>query len=640
MKRILLVFTALVTLLMTGLVRADEVEYRIESYKGNLVLQDNGHATFTQEVTYYFDSSYNGQYVTLGAADPVPKGYAIDGRPNVKATVNGIAKDVSYIEEDLTDGKQLKVYNAGDSGDRVVLTVTWQIHHILSYYSDIAELNWFPISDWDEAINNVEFTIEGLDASQGQLVAHRGFFNDEVSVERTANGYYFKIDRISSGGKLELHAFWPMTDSLRQENSEYLIDTNHKDSFLHQEETIVVNRARYRFLVYGLVPIIILVLLILSVALIIVFFKSTSVPGLIKRARLYDIPQDLAPLVLAKNIYKQEFDATGLGQEKGELTFNHMVEATILDLIDRGNLKYDAESGNPTLSIIKDDNLDDFEKDFLYMLFDQTSVVDESQMFSKYQIDEKALRKAFNKAKSQKERNRLKNVGNDVRRLFRKDAGSVTQAVAHKERSLDLPNHFRQLTKGERHVLRMSGFSYGLAIILIIASMFFLVLGFNAVLPAMAYLISGIFLLAIGMGVSYLVKRRQNYCLDKEHLDTYNQWRSFENMIGSIDQFKQAELESVTVWNRILVYAILYGQAKRVSKVLKKYDIHLANETLDDYVYSPAHFILLQQSSSLQSYVAASETVSHFSTSSNSGSGGFSGGGFSGGGGGGGGGAF
>ena len=40
-------------------------------------------------------------------------------------------------------------------------------------------------------------------------------------------------------------------------------------------------------------------------------------------------------------------------------------------------------------------------------------------------------------------------------------------------------------------------------------------------------------------------------------------------MIKSIPSFKESELESVILWNRILVYATLYGQAKKVSDVLK-----------------------------------------------------------------------
>ena len=39
-------------------VKADEVEYSLPSYVGHLSIHDDGNATFTQEVTYDFDSDY------------------------------------------------------------------------------------------------------------------------------------------------------------------------------------------------------------------------------------------------------------------------------------------------------------------------------------------------------------------------------------------------------------------------------------------------------------------------------------------------------------------------------------------------------------------------------------------------------
>ena len=51
----------------------DEVEYSLPSYVGHLSIHDDGNATFTQEVTYDFDSDYKGQYVTLGKSG----GYSI-----------------------------------------------------------------------------------------------------------------------------------------------------------------------------------------------------------------------------------------------------------------------------------------------------------------------------------------------------------------------------------------------------------------------------------------------------------------------------------------------------------------------------------------------------------------------------------
>ena len=52
----------------------EEVRYSIESYVGHLQLQEDSQATFTQEITYQFQTGYHGQYVTLGSADLFQKG--------------------------------------------------------------------------------------------------------------------------------------------------------------------------------------------------------------------------------------------------------------------------------------------------------------------------------------------------------------------------------------------------------------------------------------------------------------------------------------------------------------------------------------------------------------------------------------
>ena len=76
-------------------VKADEVEYSLPSYVGHLSIHDDGNATFTQEVTYDFDSDYKGQYVTLGKIG----GYSIMDDPKVSATVNGKEKTDITVEK-------------------------------------------------------------------------------------------------------------------------------------------------------------------------------------------------------------------------------------------------------------------------------------------------------------------------------------------------------------------------------------------------------------------------------------------------------------------------------------------------------------------------------------------------------------
>ena len=617
-------------------VKADEVEYSLPSYVGHLSIHDDGNATFTQEVTYDFDSDYKGQYVTLGKSG----GYSIMDDPKVSATVNGKEKtDITVEKTDSYDGVKLKVYNSGSDGDRVVLKVTWQIQHLLNLYSDIAVLNWFPISDWDKGFGQVDFTVDGLDASQGELYAHSGYFGKDPQVKRTSSGYQVHVDNFPSSGKLELHAYWPMTSALRENNQAYLLNKTNKADFLKKEADIQKSKEKFRHLFYVILPLVILSFVLVGIFCYLIVLYSTRMPSFPRDARLYEVPQDLAPLVLAKNIYNQSFDKTGLKEETGPLKFKYMVQATILDLIDRGYLTYRQEGDSNILTRIEKEGISSFEESFLDMLFDGRMEIRDTEMFSRYYLDKDGLEKQFKSARTSYERESIRSQGKRVKYQFTNDGYQVTKGVEKEELALGLPNIYRDFSPKEKTFNVLGVAALVLSMVLCILSTLFLFAAFGSGLGF--YYILGLLPIA---GVTilfwYLVKRRRQRCLDATQISIYYQWHSFKNMVKSIPSFKESELESVILWNRILVYATLYGQANKVSDVLKRYNIHLSNPSLDEFTHSATPFIILNNVNRIESYVSTSNTVSNFSINSNSGSGGLGGGGFSGGGGGGGGGAF
>ena len=614
----------------------DEVEYSLPSYVGHLSIHDDGNATFSQEVTYDFDSDYKGQYVALGKIG----GYSIMDDPKVSATVNGKEKtDITVEKTDSYDGIKLKVYNSGSDGDRVVLKVTWQIQQLLNLYSDIAVLNWFPISDWDKGFGQVDFTVDGLDASQGELYAHAGYFGKDPHVKRTATGYQVHVDNLPASGKLELHAYWPMTNTLRENNQAYLLNKTNEADFLKKERNIKESKEKFRHLFYVILPLVILSFVLVGIFCYLIVLYSTRTPSFPRDARLYEAPQDLAPLVLAKNVYNQSFDKTGLKEETGPLKFKHMVQATILDLIDRGYLTFRREGDSNILIRIEKEGLSSFEGSFLDMLFDGRMEIRDSEMFSRYYLDKDALDKQFKSARTSYEREAIRSQGKRVKYQFTNDGYQVAKGVEKEEFALGLPKIYRDFSAKEKTFNILGVAALVLSMMLCSLSTLFLFAAFGSGLGF--YYILGLLPIA-GLTVLFwfLVKRRRQRCLDATQISTYYQWHSFKNMIKSIPSFKKSELESVILWNRILVYATLYGQAKKVSDVLKRYNIHLSNPSLDEFTYSAIPFIMLNNVNYLESYVSASDTVSSFSINSNSGSGGFGGGGFSGGGGGGGGGAF
>ena len=641
MKRFLLMISLIWSLVCTITIAHadDEVRYSIESYVGHLQLQEDSQATFTQEITYQFQTGYHGQYVTLGSADPLPKGFKIHRHPEVEAYVDGEKREIRVEETDLEDGRQLKIYNARIVGGTVKIKVKWKIDHLLTFYKDIAELNWFPISDGDEKVAKLDFYVDGLDAKQGKLYAHTGYFNPPAQVERTATGYHIWTKDFPKNGKLELHGYWPMTEALRRDQANEINKGNGKEKFLKKEKSIEQKTFFYRTLLLKVVPVVSVLLFILAFIPWIRYFISTRTRRIAKGVRLYEPPQNLPPLVLAKALYQLDFERMVMSREKGQLKFNHLIQATILDLIDRGNIRLTRDENGETLTCPHYEGLADFELKFIEMIFDQESEINISEVFSKYKIDKVALKKDFRAAKSDTQRDRIRKIGNEVQSLLKKDAQQLSKGVDKEIAKLGLPSYFRDLSEKEEALSKTGCALHFWLLLILFVSMCFLSFGFGSHLSSF-YFWMIVLLVVLFIPFYILVKIREDHLQSLENLDAQFEWMAFRNMIESIPNFNQAELESVVLWNRILVYATMYGQAKKVSQVLKNHQISLPYENWDTVVWLTTSSNSFLDGSTLMSYADDSYSVSSFSTNSSDGSGGFDGGGFSDGGGGGGFGAF
>ena len=641
MKRFLLMITLVWSMFcaITMVHADDDVRYTIESYVGRLHLQEDSQATFTQEITYQFQTGYHGQYVTLGSADPLPKGFKIHRNPEVEAYVDGEKREIRVEETDLEDGRQLKIYNARIVGGTVKIKVKWKIDHLLTFYKDIAELNWFPISDGDEKVAKLDFYVDGLDAKQGKLYAHTGYFNPPAQVEQTATGYHIWTKNFPKNGKLELHAYWPMTEALRRDQANEINKGNGKEKFLKKEKSIEQKTFLYRTLLLKVVPIVSILLFVLAFIPWIRYMFSTRTRRIAKGVRLYEPPQNLPPLVLAKALYQLDFEQMVMAREKGQLKFNHLIQATILDLIDRGNLRLTRDENGETITCLHYENLADFEIQFIDMLFNQETEIRISEVFSKYKINQAALKKDFRAAKTDTQRDRIRKIGSDVRSLLKKDAQQLSKGVDKEIAKLGLPSYFRDLTEKEEALSKTGCALHFWLLLILFVSMCFLSFGFGSYLSSF-YFWMIVLLVVFFIPFYIVVKIREDHLQSLENLDAQFQWMAFRNMIESIPNFNQAELESVILWNRILVYATLYGQAKKVSQVLQNHQISLPYEDWDTVLWlttSPNTFL---DGSTLMNYADDSYSVSSFSINSSDGSGGFDGGGFSDGGGGGGFGAF
>lgn len=120
--------------------------------------------------------------------------------------------------------------------------------------------------------------------------------------------------------------------------------------------------------------------------------------------------------------------------------------------------------------------------------------------------------------------------------------------------------------------------------------------------------------------------------LKKEFREEVIEWQSFSNMLRDIAHLSQTEVEGIILWNRILVYATLFGYAEKVSQTLKGRDIQLKETNLESFFFSNISTGFATGFSNVDISLNPPSSSSYFSLSSGI-SGGFSGGGGGGGGG-------
>ena len=635
MKKILYVlFAVMACLFVTGLVKADGPSYEIQSYRGTLILETWDDATYEEELVYHFTTSYNGQYVTLGSAGKMPQGFEIVTPPLVEVEGRTLSQEPEV--QNLGDGYQVKIYNGGSAGDTVKVKVTWQLKNLLYVHRDILLLNWKPISDGDQGVGEVELMVIpkfASEVSKSELNIHTSYMGPDASIKKEGANYIASLKNLKRKEGVEIYAYWLKSDVASFGESDRDTGLMEEDNYHRTEAGIVQKRTWIRLFIKVLLPILVLLFLLLAIYYRHRFMKSvTSTKVFPKNSRLYEIPNNVAPLLMASIVYSTELDEISPTKKhaRGVFKFDQLVQATLLDLIDRKNIICEQYDTHTVLTIQNEDTLDEFEREFLRLAFGSQKYCRTDDLFSDYEISDSLYKYA-----SKKDQDEIRERGKQAQNRIDAAISRVSQAVQQKIQTFTLPSYYRPLEAGEESAGRKSLF-FGWAawsIALVAGLVAYFVLNWLSIFCVMYVLVmwilptsfQGKFSLYQRDGVSTELGAEQRYY-----------WDSFRNMLRDIAHLEEAEIQSLVLWNRLLVYATLFGFADQVSKVMKLRQIHLENPSMDAYVYTPFRSNLIHSSRLLSNYGTTATTASHFTVSS----GGSSGGGFSGGGGGGGFGAF
>lgn len=619
---IVLIFTCLI--IVPKLVFA--VDFSIPSYKGELYIHADNTAEFRQKIVYQFEEDFNGQIVGIGRAGKMPSGFEIVPQPKVEAFKNShkIENLTSEVTEE-TNGYTVKVYNSGQEGDRVEVELTWQLKNLLFLYDDIAELNWQPLTDSSESIEKFEFHVSGEKGAE-KLFFHTGQLYREGRIKQSGHEYTIRLDNLPSKRGVELHAYWPRTDfaSATDQN----LKGNRLEEFNKIEDSIVREKEQSKYIVTWVFPLILSLSLLLSICFYFIYKRKTG-PSVkyAKNHRLYEPPMELEPMVLSEAVYSTSLEEVSpLIKGAGKFTFDQLIQATLLDVIDRGNVSIISEGDAVGLRLVKEDGLSNFEKDCINLAFSNKKEAALSNLFADYKVSESLYRGA--KAADEK---RIQAKGCQLKYSFERALKQMQEGVRNRVSFWGLPDYYRPLTSGEK-VLQVS---MGISTILPLFIGFGLFL-YSLDVHGYLYLPLPILgFLGLVLAVFYYWKLRldnRDGVLNEAGAEVYYLWTSFENMLREIARLDQVELESIVVWNRLLVYATLFGYADKVSHLMKVHHIQVENPDINLYVVYGWHSMFYHSTAQMSHYATIANTASTFSVSSGSGS---SGGGFSGGGGGG-----
>ena len=602
------------------------IDFKINSYQGDLYIHADNTAEFRQKIVYQFEEDFKGQIVGLGRAGKMPSGFDIDPHPKVQAAKNGAElADVTSEVIEGADGYTVKVYNPGQEGDTVEVDLVWNLKNLLFLYDDIAELNWQPLTDSSGTIGKFEFHVRG-DKGAEKLFFHTGKLFREGTVEKSNLDYTIRLDNLPAKRGVELHAYWPRTDFANA--TDQGLKGNRLEEFNKIEDSIVKEKEQSKQLVTWVFPSILSISLLLSICFYFIYRRKTT-PSVkyAKNHRLYEPPMELEPMVLSEAVYSTSLEEVSpLTKGAGKFTFDQLIQATLLDVIDRGNVSIISEGDAVGLRLVKEDGLSSFEKDCLNLAFSGKKEETLSNLFADYKVSDSLYRRA--KVSDEK---RIQAKGRQLKSSFEEVLNQMQEGVRSRVFFWGLPDYYRPLTGGEKAL------QVGMGVLTILP----LFIGFGLFLYSLdvygyLYLLLPILgFLSLVLAVFYYWKLRldnRDGVLNEAGAEVYYLWTSFENMLREIARLDRAELESIVVWNRLLVYATLFGYADKVSHLMKVHQIKVENPDINLYVAYGWHSMFYHSSAQMSHYANVANTASTYSVSSGSGS---SGGGFSGGGGGG-----
>lgn len=575
-------------------IKANNLECEVPLYVGHLKINSDNTGFFRQEINYIFKNDFDGQYLTFNKNTSKSKGFIIEQNPKILAYKNGKKVTIRSTIKDANNQYILKIYNKGQVNDKVKLIVTWKVHNILSHYQDIAVLDWTPIAYWNQEIKKVNFEISTEKESHlKDVMIHRGLFQESNKISK---GTVFKLTSKDVNGTYRIRAYWDSHILAGKAEAKKSLTAFKKE----EAKLRVTKKWTYLFVNYFSYGIIICTIGLAFYSWLL-FKKSVKSYSLKSINCLESLPKELSPLALAHSIYRiqlEDLNPVATNSNKEGIDFTSIIYSSLLDLLERKQIRLSREKAEVYLIRNETNNLADFELALLEMIFTNQKKILLIHVFSSYIFDDNFIEELKETDHGISLQIQINAEGLICLKKLEKHLKKISRLLTkyQKENQNKL---FRPLSNQEKKYWLFNRIFLIIAIGGLIFFGLFLMSKGKTDRAMINLSLALITFLLIFMNNKEVMEYQLLGVLTEEGKLACDQWHDFCYLLKTSEGSKKASLTADRRWRRLIVYASLFGMEAEAKNYLSKNQIDIKKSEFG-LIYSEFSQLLNQQTQALK----------------------------------------
>ncbi|NEW62876.1 DUF2207 domain-containing protein [Granulicatella sp. zg-ZJ] len=505
-------------------------ELTIKDYQIDAQIQENGDVDITESILYDAYGKYNGVFYNLDKREDGSNKTQIEdisvslleNNELIPLTQNKSENPQTYLLDNNGDYLKFKIFlPMEDTQKRLVFK--YRLKHYIINYLDAAEFNRKLIGKrFEIPQENIHIHItlpQSLTKETLRAWAHGGSGNGEVKIDDDYKGVTITTSHNSSGQFVEAHVLFP--PSVTASNL-HLINENKWDKIIAEEAYLAqepmrreAERLKNKQMAETVSPYIagFLGLTLIGVyPFVIRPYKKwkESIPYVPNH--LYDIPKDITPAIMTDKIYHDYIASEDVG-------------ATLLDLVRKKCVRIiDGRNGYGFTLVKEPDTLYEHEEVLIDFIFND-----------------------IGRGKSVVYLEDIQDYADEHPEFYNDSMDLFEDAVQ------EYP--FEYTDTKTRFSSAYTVISNAIVVCVLAATLFI----------SLKYLLFGFvgFVLLASAGV-VLLNRTFSVKRTKQQEYELAQWNAFKQMLLDISSLNRAEIESIVIWDHILVYATSLGVATEV----------------------------------------------------------------------------